>query len=152
MKLIKVILFSFVSLLLIFVSAISDDKPQAETKVILPDSADKIIDTAMSAEQEITDKIIAYYFHGIRRCFTCKKIELYSQEAIESTFKKELESGRLEFHPVNFDEEENKHFIKDYELYKKLFQRAKEKNLLADLWNAVGEHFGYDDFKDNHFK
>ena len=74
MKSIKVILFSFVSLLLVFVSAISDDKPQAvaqsETKVILPDSADKIIDTTISAEQKITDKIIAYYFHGTRRCFT----------------------------------------------------------------------------------
>ena len=121
MKLSKTILISFVLLMLLFVSAMSDDKSeaQAETKVILPDSADKVIDTTISTEQEITDKIIAYYFHGTRRCFTCKKIEAYSREAIETKFKKELESDQLEFRSINFDEEENKHFIKDYELYTK---------------------------------
>jgi len=148
MKSIKVILFSFVSSLLIIASAMSGDKPkaeaQAETGVILPDSADITIDTTISAEQEITDKIIAYYFHGTRRCVTCKKIEAYSQEAIESKFKRELESGQLEFHSVNFDEEDNKHFIKDYELYTKSLvvcdynkgKQARWKNL-EKIWQHV---------------
>ncbi len=123
MKSFRLCLFLVMSILLLLAVAVSDDKPMtkatAETKVIVKDSTDVIKNATVSSEQENQDKIIAYYFHGTRRCVTCKKIEAYSQEAIESTFKKELESGRLEFSAVNFDEEENKHFIKDYELYTK---------------------------------
>lgn len=64
-------------------------------------------------------EVIAYYFHTTNRCASCKKIEAFSEEAIETGFKEELDEGRLEFHSVNIDEPENKHYLKDYRLYTK---------------------------------
>lgn len=69
------------------------------------------------APEEIDKKVIAYYFHGTRRCRTCKKIEALTDATIKSNFKTELGNGLLEWKAVNIDAQENKHFIKDYNLY-----------------------------------
>jgi len=89
-------------------------------------------------------KVIAYYFHGTFRCSTCRTIEQYSLEAIQTYFAKELGSGKLEFRPVNIEEPENKHFIQDYQLVTRSLvlslvsddKEMKWKNL-ADVWKLV---------------
>jgi hypothetical protein len=89
-------------------------------------------------------KLIAYYFHGTFRCTTCRTIEQYSHDAIQTYFAKELGNGRLEFRPVNVEEPENKHFIQDYQLVTRslvlsLMSDGKEtkwKNL-PDVWKLV---------------
>jgi hypothetical protein len=89
-------------------------------------------------------KVIAYYFHGTFRCTTCRTIEQYSYEAIQTYFAKELGNGSLEFRPVNVDEPENKHFIQDYQLVTRslvlsLVSDGKEKKWknLPDVWKLV---------------
>ncbi len=69
--------------------------------------------------QSPTHKVVAYYFHTNTRCSTCKKIEAYSHEAIEEGFKTELKNGTLELRVINYEEPENRHFIKDYKLVTK---------------------------------
>lgn len=69
--------------------------------------------------QSSSHKVIAYYFHTNTRCDTCRKIEAYSHEAIEEGFKAELKNGTLELRVVNYEERENRHFIKDYQLVSK---------------------------------
>lgn len=89
-------------------------------------------------------KVIAYYFHGNFRCTTCRTIEQYSRDAIHSYFKRELESEKLEFRPVNIEEPENRHLVREYQLVSKslvlsLVTDGKElrwKNL-ADVWTLV---------------
>jgi len=78
------------------------------------------------AEQKImpkkfnrADNVIAYYFHGNYRCASCTKIEKYSRDAISNYFSKEIKAGFLSFQAVNTDLSENKHFLKDYQLYTK---------------------------------
>jgi hypothetical protein len=66
-----------------------------------------------------THKVIAYYFHTNTRCSTCMKIEAYSKEAIFQGFPKELQSGVLEMRIINYENEENRHFMKDYKLVSK---------------------------------
>jgi hypothetical protein len=89
-------------------------------------------------------KVIAYYFHGTFRCTTCRTIEQYSHDAIQTYFAEELENGKLEFRPVNIEEPENKHFIQDYQLVTRslvlsLVSDGKEKKWknLADVWRLV---------------
>lgn len=73
---------------------------------------------AGTADSQIADqKVVAYYFHGNVRCATCKKIEALTKEAIEKGYSTNLNSGDLEWRVVNVDQPENKHFIKDYQLY-----------------------------------
>jgi len=91
-------------------------------------------------------KVIAFYCHGNFRCTTCRAIEKYSGEAIEKYFSKELSTGKLEFKAVNVEEEENRHYIKDYQLFSRslilvLFKDDKQvkwKNL-KEVWIHAGD-------------
>jgi hypothetical protein len=61
--------------------------------------------------------VIVYYFHGNRRCPTCRSIEGYSDETIEKEFAAEIKNGTVEWQVLNFEEKENEHFVKTYGLY-----------------------------------
>lgn len=97
--------------------------------------------TAWSNEAE--HKVVAYYFHGDKRCRTCLAIEEYTREAIEDGFPKQLESGALELRIVNVDETEHEHFIEDYRLATKSVVLADYRNGVEERWknlNLVWEY------------
>ena len=64
-------------------------------------------------------RVVAYYFFMNQRCASCRKIEAWSREAIETAFAQELKDGYLVWRPVNVEEKGNEHFVKDYQLYTK---------------------------------
>jgi hypothetical protein len=64
-------------------------------------------------------RVIAYYFHTTYRCASCRAIEAYSREAIESAFADQLKDGRMLWKVVNIEVKGNEHFVKDYGLYTK---------------------------------
>jgi hypothetical protein len=90
--------------------------------------------------------VVAYYFHGNRRCATCRNLEQLSRQALEEGFPRELESGRLVFRSVNVDLEENRHYIEEFGLYTKSLVVAqmsgnttvRHKNLTR-IWELVRE-------------
>jgi hypothetical protein len=84
--------------------------------------------SAFAGKDESTGKVIAYYFHGTFRCYTCNMMEKYSREAIETNFKDALVTGKIEFKAVNVEEDGNKHFINDYKLYTKSLILSLVKN------------------------
>lgn len=97
------------------------------------------------AEKTENNYVMAYYFHGSFRCYSCYRIEQYSKEAIEYYFGNEIDSGKLIFKVVNVEEKENEHFIRDYELYTKsliisLVKDGKEVkyNNLTRVWEFLG--------------
>ncbi len=106
----------------------------------------------LTAVKSQNSKLIAYYFHGTFRCTTCRTIEQYSHDAIQTYFAKELGNGRIEFRPVNVEEPENKHFIQYYQLVTRSLvlslvsdgKETKWKNL-PDVWKLVTD-------KDNFFQ
>lgn len=94
--------------------------------------------------------VVAYYFHGNARCKTCRTIEQYSHEAITAAFTDDLANGRLEWRVVNVDEDENKHFIQDFQLVTRSLvlaehrgnQVARWKNL-DQVWRLVRDKEGF---------
>ena len=72
-----------------------------------------------SQSQKAKTKIIAYYFHGIYRCPSCKTIEKWSLDAIKNSFQEELKNGRLVWKALNIEDVQHRHFVKDYSLYTK---------------------------------
>ena len=109
--------------------------------------------TSVWAQGTPDTKIIAYYFLTNFRCPSCHKIEKYTKEALEQHFKDELASGRLVFQPINIDEKENQHFIKDYGLYSKAVvlsmltaeKEVKYKNL-TKIWEYLGDKDEFYDY------
>ena len=90
--------------------------------------------------------MIVYYFHGTVRCPTCNTLEEYSKEAVETFFSDDLESGRIVWQVVDYDEPWNEHFMTDYDLsFQSLvlveIKDGKEvsyKNL-EKIWDLVGD-------------
>lgn len=123
----------------------AQEKAEADTteiKQAVPQSDSAVVETPESRP----DKFIAYYFHGTRRCATCKKLEAYSTEAVLTGFPDQLKSGLLEWRVVNIDEEENEHFVEDYQLYTKAViishlvdNKEVEWKNLDKIWNLVGD-------------
>jgi hypothetical protein len=103
------------------------------------------VSSSQVAEKSHNSKVVAYYFHGTFRCSTCQTIEKYSKEAIEQYFANELKNGILEFKPLNVEEAENRHYVKDYQLFSSSLvlslvidgKKTKWKNL-TEVWNLVG--------------
>jgi len=136
---------------LIFGLVLADEK-QAPTKTdtakqpAAPPAKPAVSDTTTAAAQAVTDKVIVTYFHGNRRCPTCRKLEAFSQEAITTAFTDKLEKGNLEWRVVNFEDEGNEHFVKDYQLFSQslILSRTKDgketgwKNL-DKIWELVGD-------------
>ncbi len=98
-------------------------------------------DSAASA-----DVFIASYFHGNVRCATCYKLETYSAEAMQTGFEKELKDSSLVWRTVNWDKEENKHFLADYKLFTKavIISRLRSGKEIAwtnldSIWTLVGD-------------
>lgn len=83
------------------------------------------------------DKVIVYYFHTNYRCASCLKIEQYSSQALRSGFPKEMKEGKIVWKVINAEEAQNKHFIKDYQLYTKSLVIVKIKNGKQSEWKNL---------------
>ena len=99
------------------------------------------------------DVIIAYYFHGTQRCATCKKLEAYSREALEKGFPEEMADSTIIFTMINYDLDENKHYIDDYKLFTKalILSRVSGGNEVAwknldKIWQLVRDKDEYIDY------
>ena len=139
---------SVILLLLVFVTTSTfyllagSEKPGASPAAAAPAAAS-------------SPKIIAYYFHVTVRCATCQTIEAYSRETILNRFKNDLDRGRLEWQVVNVQLPENKHFVKDYQLFTKsvvLVHVANGKpqsyKILNDVWELVGNKTKFQEYVD----
>ncbi|TWU30519.1 nitrophenyl compound nitroreductase subunit ArsF family protein [Bythopirellula polymerisocia] len=90
--------------------------------------------------------IVVYYFHGETRCPTCRNIEAYAHEAIQSGFSKELDSESISWQVVNYEMPDNTHFATDYEVVSSTvvlvrFSQGKQtdwRNLMR-VWELVGD-------------
>lgn len=118
-----------------------------ETTADRPNTDTAGTDTAAVAapDSTVSPRVVAYYFYTTKRCASCRKIEAWSAEAINTGFADELENGSLEFRALNIDEEDNKHFIDDYKLYTKsliVTKRADgsetEWKNLQKVWELLG--------------
>lgn len=90
-------------------------------------------------------KVEVYYFYTDVRCSSCKTIEAYTREAVETKLAGGYKGWKIEFKGINVDLPENKHFIQDYWLNSKSvvaqkFSGEKPLNwaLLKDVWQLIG--------------
>ncbi len=105
-------------------------------------SRKKVTDVQTSDKED--HNVIVFYFHGNVRCFTCKRIERLTKEAVEEEFAQEMKNGIVELKVINVEEPQNNHFIRDYQLYTRSViisdviqgKEKRWKNLLR-VWELV---------------
>lgn len=118
-------------------------QPRAKAETLSPEP--KAAPVRAAAGTNPARKVIAYYFHVTVRCVTCRTIESYSREAIEQGFGRELKDGTIEWRPVNVQQPENRHFIRDYQLFTRSLVLVRlrdgkqvEWRNLEKVWDLVG--------------
>lgn len=82
-------------------------------------------------------RVVAYYFHTTYRCASCRTLEAWAREAVESAFAEELKDGRLVWKTVNIEVKGNEHFVKDYALYTKSLVLVNEVRGRAPAWKNL---------------
>ncbi len=83
------------------------------------------------------DVVALYYFYGNRRCYTCRTIEAYLKETIETSFPEEIATGSLEWRSVNVEAPGNRHFIQDFRLASPGAVVAKMRGGAAENWKNL---------------
>lgn len=108
---------------------------------------------ADGAEAGADNQVIVYYFHGNKRCNTCRAIEEYTEAAINIGFADEVRSGRLEYRTVNVDEPGNEHFVTDYQLSTRTvvlvdIERGREVTWtkLERVWQLVRDKEAFENY------
>lgn len=106
--------------------------------------------TPVAAPTPQIRKVVATYFHGNVRCATCRKVEAYAREAIESGFQPQIKAGLVEFRAVNVEQPENRHFIEDFQLMTRSVVVTDEVDgavqqwvKLDGVWRLVGNRDAY---------
>jgi len=94
--------------------------------------------------------VIVRYFHSDIRCSTCLAFEDWSKTAV-GLFPEELKNGTLKWEVINFDEPENKHFIKDYDLAEKSLVLIREDDGKVTRWKNVEEFWDFDENQKDEF-
>ena len=64
--------------------------------------------TIENNKKEITSTVRGYYFHGTRRCTTCKAVEEVTKEILNDYYATELADKTISFESINLDEEDSK--------------------------------------------
>jgi hypothetical protein len=80
---------------------------------------------------------VVYYFHGNMRCSSCRKIEAYTVEAIQSGFAAALKNGALELKVVNVEESGNDHYVRDFQLYTRSVVVEKRSGDKGQEWKNL---------------
>ena len=141
------ILLAFVAVSIIyFVIKETTSKPDQPEQTVVPgrDSTDTSPQGNPPGDKFSSRKVVAYYFHGNTRCMTCRTIEAYTKEAIDTAFAEALKDNRLEWQIINLEEPNNKHFIRDFQLVTRSVvieeiadgKRTRWKNLQR-VWELV---------------
>ena len=128
-KIVTIVLGLFVAFSVVFLVA-------KETMKSTEESTSDVVEKSDDGKE---NRVNVYYFHTTFRCPSCNAIENHTKSSVEDHFKKELESGTVVFKEVNVDLEENKHYIKGFELYTKQVIVEQIKNGKQTKWKNLDQ-------------
>jgi hypothetical protein len=99
------------------------------------------------------DGVKVYYLHGNVRCPTCRSIEAYAKEAVETGFADELKNGKIQWQVINYESPGNEHYGTDYQVVAPnvvlvKFKGGKQASWkgLPEVWEHVGDKAAFVDF------
>ena len=101
---------------------------------------------SVSPTLAMQDGVKVYYLHGNTRCPTCRTIEAYAQDAVQTGFAEELTSRKIVWEVVNYESPGNEHYAMDYEVVAPnvvlaMFKDGKQAKWkgLPEVWEHVGD-------------
>lgn len=102
---------------------------------------------------------VVYYFHGNTRCRTCRNMEAYTKETVETRFAPQVTKNAVVYQVVNVEDAGNERFVKDYQLTSRSVVVSyqiggKELNWrrLDRVWDLVAEKPAFMDYVQDEVK
>lgn len=99
--------------------------------------------TASVSEPLPADGVVVINFHGATRCASCEEIGKEAHAVVENDFASDLQSGRMTWQVINFDEPANRHYVKDYALVSSTVVVVRREHGRDAAWrrlDAVWDH------------
>lgn len=93
--------------------------------------------------------VTVYYFHGTLRCHTCLTMEEYAREAVEDSFRQEIDSCQVRWQALNYEEPSHEHFVATYGLYASTLLVARGEGAgsswrrLDRIWDLVANETAF---------
>ena len=81
--------------------------------------------------------VMVYYFHGNTRCPTCRAIESQSHETVKSDFAAQLDSGRLTWKILNYEQADGTDLGKRFEVQMPVVVLAKMREGQPGDWKRL---------------
>jgi thiol-disulfide isomerase/thioredoxin len=92
------------------------------------------------------DRVVVMYFHRTNPCPTCRKMSAYTEEAVKNGFAEQIKSGKVEYHYVDFQDENNADLVKGYNVARPTLivaqvvgNKVKEHKNLTEMWDKVDD-------------
>src|SRR4030043_1963217 len=111
----RTVSFYIVVCICLIYSSLSLSQPQ--TQPLKPIVSLKSESTSDSLATQNDRKLLVYFFHGRKRRMSCRTIEAYAHDALQTYFKELLQNGRIEWLDRNYANPEYAHFKDDFQLY-----------------------------------
>jgi hypothetical protein len=89
------------------------------------------------------DGVVVINFHGATRCASCQEIGKEAHAVVANDFASDLQSGRMTWQVINFDEPANRHFVQDYGLVSSTVVVVRREGGRDAVWrrlDAVWDH------------
>lgn len=88
-----------------------------QNRIASPDLAASQVQKENHAVPEASSSmILVYYFHPTMRCLTCRQIEFWSAQALETGFSEALAQGELIWQPLNLEDSQNQDLVKEFRI------------------------------------
>jgi hypothetical protein len=97
---------------------------------------------AVPPHQSLRDGLLVYYFHGNKRCPTCRAIEAQSFETIQTEFAASLDRGELVWETLNYDDPSGKDLAKTFDIEAAVVVLAQMKDGAVAKWKRLDEVWG----------
>jgi len=96
------------------------------------------------ADDAPTNRVVVMYFHRTQRCPTCQKMGSYTEEAVTKGLAKEVKTGKVSLHFIDFQDPRNAAYAQAYGITGPTLLVAKgtgdkvlEYKNLKDMWTKV---------------
>ena len=106
------ILLVIVAAMIVLCAGCTDEREDAASAS--PGAPENSVDTEVTYTGTNVEKIELYHFHGDRSCTSCTVLGDFAEDTLTEWYAPELESGRIVFDHVNFDNPDNTDLVERY--------------------------------------
>ena len=106
------ILLVIVAAMIVFCAGCTDEQEDATSTS--PGAPENSVETEVTYTGTNVEKIELYHFHGNRGCSSCTILGDLAEETVTEWYAPEMESGRIVFSHVNFDNPDNNNIVEQY--------------------------------------